>query len=352
MSTATPERITPVKFHASLNVADLERSIKFYRVLFGMEPAKQRPDYAKFELDEPPLVLSLIPGRAGARGNLNHAGLRVRDAEELVRIQARLEAAEIPTQREDGVECCYSRQTKFWVADPDAALWEIYVLHEDVDEAEHDHPTAMADSEASTPACERQKVTWEHHISAPIPDRIPHDDNSVNEVYLHGTANLRPETACLPKLLAEAFRVLRPGGVVRLRGLSGDGPLKVELPALPGPAAAVQFVPAHADCARALAEAHFTELTFEKLSTTAYFTIGGVPMRESVIVGRKPGFRPAKLSHGAIYLGPFASITDDFGNVYRRGEATAINIHDWQLIKNSAGAVQFLLLSPAASKPT
>src|SRR4249919_1128339 len=89
------------KFHASLNVTDLDRSIAFYRVLLGAEPAKVRPDYAKFDLAEPPLVLSLIPGRPGAGGNLNHVGLRVRNAEELVEIQHRLEAAGMPTERED-----------------------------------------------------------------------------------------------------------------------------------------------------------------------------------------------------------------------------------------------------------
>ena len=48
-----------VRFHLSLNVGDLARAIDFYRILFGVEPAKRRPDYAKFELEDPPLVLSL-----------------------------------------------------------------------------------------------------------------------------------------------------------------------------------------------------------------------------------------------------------------------------------------------------
>src|SRR5262245_31363507 len=107
------------KFHASFNVANLDRSIAFYRALLGVEPAKVRSDYAKFDLAEPPLVLSLIPGGPAASGHLNHAGLRMRTAEELVEVQRRLEAAGMPTQREDGVECCYARQTKFWINDPD-----------------------------------------------------------------------------------------------------------------------------------------------------------------------------------------------------------------------------------------
>jgi catechol 2,3-dioxygenase-like lactoylglutathione lyase family enzyme len=41
------------KFHASLNVSDLERSIGFYRALLGAEPAKVRSDYAKFDLADP-----------------------------------------------------------------------------------------------------------------------------------------------------------------------------------------------------------------------------------------------------------------------------------------------------------
>src|SRR5262245_14869641 len=120
--TMTAHEETARKFHASLNVRDLDRSVAFYRLLLGTEPAKLRADYAKFDLSDPPLVLSLIPGGTGSGGSLNHVGLRVRDAGELVEIQRRLEAAGHTTTREDGVACCYSRQTKFWISDPDQTL--------------------------------------------------------------------------------------------------------------------------------------------------------------------------------------------------------------------------------------
>src|SRR5262245_58371331 len=106
MDSATGDNL--LKFHTSLNVSDLARSVAFYRVLLGTEPAKVRVDYAKFELTEPPLILSLIPGKPG--GNVNHVGLRVRTADELIEVQRRLETAGIGTRREDGVECCYARQ--------------------------------------------------------------------------------------------------------------------------------------------------------------------------------------------------------------------------------------------------
>ncbi|MHB1425373.1 MAG: ArsI/CadI family heavy metal resistance metalloenzyme [Gemmataceae bacterium] len=149
MTLALP--IAPsVRFHLSLNVSDLERSLAFYRILFGREPAKQRFDYAKFELDDPPLVLSLEPAtrcsgavaprlpaesrsESATMGTLNHLGFRMTDSAALVAVQMRLERAGIHTKREEGVECCYARQTKFWVTDPDQTLWEMYTLDEDLD---------------------------------------------------------------------------------------------------------------------------------------------------------------------------------------------------------------------------
>ena len=87
---ATLPVVPAVRFHLSLNVSDLERSVAFYRVLFGRGPAKRRADYAKFELDDPPLVLSLEPTPRAAGGPLNHAGFRMPDAAALVAMQQRL----------------------------------------------------------------------------------------------------------------------------------------------------------------------------------------------------------------------------------------------------------------------
>src|SRR5262245_20880085 len=336
------------KFHASLNVTDLERSIAFYRVLLGVEPAKVRADYAKFDLAEPPLVLSLIPGQAGTGGNLNHVGLRVRNAEELVEIQRRLEAAGLKTQREDGVECCYARQTKFWISDPDRTLWEIYVFHDDVD------ARGDAQSPRAEPLVVRTTVAralaWEHRLRDPIPERIPHDDNSLHEVRLDGSINAGADTANRAALLTESWRALRPGAPIYLHGLSGDRRSRSEPPMLPGPASAVKHVPATSDVVDELQRAGFVDIHVEKLSETAYFVVDGVPMRELRIVARKPGFRPKATTHSAVYLGPLAEVTDDFGNVLRRGVVTPLNIHDWQVLSKGVASSSFLFLKPDGSK--
>jgi catechol 2,3-dioxygenase-like lactoylglutathione lyase family enzyme len=129
----TPEGATAiVKFHASLNVSDLAKSIEFYTALLGTGPAKHYPDYAKFEIDIPPLVLSLKPKRACAGGPLNHLGLRLVTVEQLRAVQGRLSAIGARIGQQDDVKCCYALQTKLWVTDPDETLWEVYVLHDDV----------------------------------------------------------------------------------------------------------------------------------------------------------------------------------------------------------------------------
>ena len=51
--------------HLALTVSDVERSTEFYRALFGVEPTKERPGYAKFEVAEPALNFTLNEGERG-----------------------------------------------------------------------------------------------------------------------------------------------------------------------------------------------------------------------------------------------------------------------------------------------
>ncbi|MEZ6090228.1 MAG: ArsI/CadI family heavy metal resistance metalloenzyme [Pirellulaceae bacterium] len=133
LQNRTPdESRTMDKFHACLNVSNLERSVAFYRALLGYAPVKQYGDYAKFELESPPMVLSLKPKRAHVGGPLNHLGLRVTDPQRLEAALRRLKSVNARLGRQDHVQCCYAEQTKVWVTDPDGTLWEVYVLHDDV----------------------------------------------------------------------------------------------------------------------------------------------------------------------------------------------------------------------------
>src|SRR5690349_5198668 len=117
-------------FHISLNVQNLNKSVEFYRYLFGKPPAKLYPDYAKFETEDPPLVLSLEPTTSiqPGTGTLNHIGIRVSDQRMIREYYERAAAAGSEVQWLSGVECCYSRQSKIVLRDPDANLVEVYTL--------------------------------------------------------------------------------------------------------------------------------------------------------------------------------------------------------------------------------
>ncbi len=349
-----------VKFHASLNVSDIARSVAFYRVLLGVEPAKVKDNYAKFDLAEPPLVLSLIPGPAASGGHLNHAGLRVRTAEELVAIQHRLEMAGVRTEREDGVECCYARQTKFWVTDPDKALWEVYVFHEDVAgtgdtmrtaatlRSLHEHGSAAGSAAGPTaaPAPAPARAAWSHRLTDALPARLPSDDARLDEVHLQGSINAAPDRPNRDTLFGEVRRALRPGGSLHVHGLAGDRAVTPS-PRLPGPAAAVEFVPAAVDVVQELVDAGFVEVRLTTLSAKPPFVHAGVPLREVRVEARTPAVAADGPAHRAIYKGPMAQVTDDFGNVYRRGAMTVIQARDREALASGPLRDAFLLLGPA-----
>ncbi|WP_433064499.1 ArsI/CadI family heavy metal resistance metalloenzyme [Dactylosporangium sp. CS-033363] len=120
----------------ALRVADLEGSIAFYSKLFGVEPAKRRPGYANFAVEQPPLKLVLLEGEAGQETVLDHLGVEVFAAEEVTAATKRLTDSGLITLEENDTECCYALQDKVWVRGPGAERWEVYVVKGDADQLE------------------------------------------------------------------------------------------------------------------------------------------------------------------------------------------------------------------------
>jgi len=117
----------------ALNVSNVDAAVEFYRQLFGTEPAKRRPGYANFAVDDPPLKLVLIEG-VGEPGSLNHLGVEVASTGEVVTEAARLQQHGFALRHEDGVTCCYAKQDKFWITGADRREWEIYTVLADADQ--------------------------------------------------------------------------------------------------------------------------------------------------------------------------------------------------------------------------
>jgi catechol 2,3-dioxygenase-like lactoylglutathione lyase family enzyme len=324
-----------VRFHIGLHVSDLDRSVRFYRVLLGVEPAKQLHDYAKFELDEPPLVLALYPSPQAPGGTLNHAGLRFPASEALVEVQRRLEEAGIATQRQEGVECCYARQTKFWVTDPDRTLWEIYTLHEDIDHSGFEDPPVSPDAASET--------LWQHRLTDPLPERIPYDSESLDEIILEGTFNANIAPAALSAFLQECSRVLKVGGKISAHGLVGDKPFP-GTPKLPGLASLVQHVPVESDALQRLATAGFGSLAFEKLGDIQCFHVNGVELREMRLTGRKVLRSTGLPTTLVMYKGPFAEVVGEGGTVFPRGVAMRVTPALAENLQKGPAVEQFAFL--------
>lgn len=339
MSMALPVAST-IRFHLSLNVADLGRAVDFYRTLFGIEPAKRRPDYAKFELDDPPLVLSLEPSARGSGGPLNHLGFRMPNSTALVAMQERLEKAGISCRREEGVECCYARQTKFWVHDPEGTLWEIYTFEGDIDHrGAGQAPEAVLRAALSQPAA--TAVTWSHRLGEPIPSAIPLADGTANEIILRGTFNMPLPRHSGESLVREAYRALRPGGRIFVHVLAGDRPLEGP-PDLPGPAAAVQYVPVQSEPMELLQRHGFHDVRMLKFDSKPCFLRRGVAMRELQLEGWKTD-SPNGERVRVLYKGPFRQVTDDMDFVLPRGKWVEAPRATAERLRAGAATEQFLI---------
>ncbi|MGC9671570.1 ArsI/CadI family heavy metal resistance metalloenzyme [Planosporangium sp. 12N6] len=117
----------------ALRVSDLEGSVAFYSKLFGVEPAKRRPGYANFAVEEPPLKLVLLEGEPDQPTVMDHLGVEVFSGDEVQAATTRLTDAGLITLTESDTSCCYALQDKVWVRGPGDEPWEVYVVKGDAD---------------------------------------------------------------------------------------------------------------------------------------------------------------------------------------------------------------------------
>lgn len=114
------------RFHVNLTVAELQPSVEFYTALFGTEPTVQKPDYAKWMLDDPHVNFSLSSRQSGDAG-ISHLGIQASDDSELAEVYQRLETTGGQIVEEGNAECCYAKSSKKWVTDPQGVPWETFM---------------------------------------------------------------------------------------------------------------------------------------------------------------------------------------------------------------------------------
>jgi catechol 2,3-dioxygenase-like lactoylglutathione lyase family enzyme len=138
-----------LKPHVSLNVSNIDASVAFYEKVFATGASKRRPGYAKFDLVEPSLNLTMQEAlRSGV--NASHFGVQVASTEEVAAAWSRFQAAGLKTFTEDNTTCCYAMQDKVWVEDPDGNMWEVFVVK--ADSSTMDDDSAKASRTCCAPA--------------------------------------------------------------------------------------------------------------------------------------------------------------------------------------------------------
>ncbi len=111
------------RLHVHLHVNDIAQSVRFYSTMFGTEPTKREPDYAKWMLDDPRVNFAIS---TGGEAGLSHLGIQVDDDAALALATDRATSAAGSVIEEKGANCCYAVSDKVWAIDPQGVRWETF----------------------------------------------------------------------------------------------------------------------------------------------------------------------------------------------------------------------------------
>ncbi len=131
MEGKTENVVRALKAHLALNVHDVQKSLEFYRKMLDIEPLKVRTGYAKFDVQNPPLNLTLNEVAFTGRGALSHLGIQVASTNDVLAMRDKWAESGLITRDEMQTNCCYATQDKTWVQDPDGNEWEVFVVLQD-----------------------------------------------------------------------------------------------------------------------------------------------------------------------------------------------------------------------------
>ncbi|MEZ5305968.1 MAG: ArsI/CadI family heavy metal resistance metalloenzyme [Pyrinomonadaceae bacterium] len=149
-----------MKIHISLNVANIDKSVDFYSKMFGVSPVKRfsgetgtMGGYAKFDLEDPGVNLTLNEAKPTHGNRLSHLGIQVASTSDVEKYRERWNGLGMDTLDEDNVVCCYAKQDKTWVSDPDGNRWEAFVVLENVSAPTERQTDCCVENETATACC-------------------------------------------------------------------------------------------------------------------------------------------------------------------------------------------------------
>jgi catechol 2,3-dioxygenase-like lactoylglutathione lyase family enzyme len=145
------------RMHIHVGVEKLDEAVKFYSAMFGAQPVKLKPDYAKWMLDDPRVNFA-ISTRASKKG-VDHLGIQAEEENELTELRDRLKKADLGVEDEGTTTCCYAKSDKSWVTDPAGIAWEAYRTMEDAQVFSEKHEAMPEAAACCAPASQAPKDT-------------------------------------------------------------------------------------------------------------------------------------------------------------------------------------------------
>jgi hypothetical protein len=118
------------RLHVHVAVRDIPESVRFYSVMFGIQPTVQKSDYAKWMLDDPRVNFAI--STRGGRTGVDHLGIQAENGDELEEVGSRLAQADVSLLPQKGASCCYAKSDKYWTIDPQGVPWESFHTLESV----------------------------------------------------------------------------------------------------------------------------------------------------------------------------------------------------------------------------
>jgi len=330
------------KFHLSLYVGDIPKSVEFYGKLLGIAPKKMFADYAKFEVEDPGLVLSLEKRKDGQTTLLNHIGIKLDTKNQLIDWTSKVAERGVEFQHLDSVACCYADQSKIYMNDPDGVLFEVYNVNRDLEPSSNAQPSVSENKEGSNAR------SYDHILPSEFPDHLDFADNSLEAVSLRGSLNAEISNEKIFSILQESKRVLKPGAEIVLHMLASDSEPAETIPTLPEPASYVRRIPSEKFIWESLREAGFVGLKAERFSANHVFEFKGSRFRELLLKASKLSAPRSQASY-CIYLGPFPSVEIESGASFRRGKRIEINGETFGYLSSPTYKDMFVFLNDDGS---
>jgi arsenite methyltransferase len=174
-------------------------------------------------------------------------------------------------------------------------------------------------------------------------------DASVDIVVSNCVLNLVDEKH-RAQMIAEIFRVLKPGGRVAISDIVSDEVVPQHLKedtrlwsgCISGAFQEQQF-------AQVFLDAGFNDVAYDKWDEEPWQIVEGIEFRSVTVTANKPVAGKKDEGHTVIYRGPFAELKNDQGLVFPRGTRVAVSFDEYSQLQDSSTKESFLFIAPATS---